>query len=66
MSFAALPNAVFFAVTGIMIFAVALITLLKVLPGQLWNRALEGNMAAATLVAALVLAIGWIVAAAVH
>jgi putative membrane protein len=67
MSFAALPNAVFFAVTGIIIFAASLLILLRVLPGQLWNRALdEGNMAAALIVASLVLAISWIIAAAVH
>jgi putative membrane protein len=67
MSFAALPNAVFFAVTGIIIFAASLLILLRVLPGQLWSRALdEGNMAAALIVASLVLAISWIIAAAVH
>ena len=66
MSFAALPNAVFFAAAGIVIFAIALLALLRVLPGQLWKRALEGNMAAALIVAALALAVGWIVAAAVH
>jgi|tagenome__1003787_1003787.scaffolds.fasta_scaffold20539971_1 uncharacterized membrane protein YjfL (UPF0719 family) len=66
MSFAALPNAVFFAVAGIVIFAIALLTLLRVLPGQLWSRALEGNMAAALIVGTLILAVGWIVAAAVH
>ena len=66
MPFAALPNAVFFAIAGIVVFAVALITLLRVLPGQLWSRALEGSMTAALLMAALILAIGWIVAAAVH
>lgn len=66
MSFSALPNAVVFAVAGIIIFTAALLTLLRVLPGQLWSRVLEGNMAAALVVAALTLAIGWIVAAAVH
>jgi len=66
MLFAALPNAVFFAVAGVVVFAVALLILLRVLPGQLWGRALEGNMAAALIVAALMLAVAWIVAAAVH
>jgi uncharacterized membrane protein YjfL (UPF0719 family) len=67
MSLAALPNAVFFAVTGIIIFAISLLILLRLFPGQLWNRALDdGNVAAALIVAALMLAIGWIVAAAVH
>jgi putative membrane protein len=66
MSFAALPNAIFFAVAGIVIFAIALLILLRVLPEQLWKRALAGNTAAALIVAALVLAVGWIVAAAVH
>ncbi|MBV9033658.1 MAG: DUF350 domain-containing protein [Acidobacteriaceae bacterium] len=66
MPFPALPNAVVFAVAGIVIFTVALLTILRVLPGQLWSRMLEGNIAAALVVAALTLAIGWIVAAAVH
>lgn len=66
MSFTALPNAVFFAVAGIILFTIALLTLVRIFPGQLWNRVLEGNVAAAVVVAALALAIGWIVAAAVH
>jgi len=66
MPFPALPNAVVFAVAGILVFTGALLLLLRVLPGQLWSRMLEGNMAAALVVAALTLAIGWIVAAAVH
>ena len=66
MSFAALPSAIFFAVAGIVVFAVALFALLRVLPGQLLNRALDGNRAAALVLAALILAIGWIVAASVH
>lgn len=67
MSFAALPNAVLFALVGLGIFTVALMTLWRVLPGRLWTRAVEdGNLAAAVIVAAIVLAMGWIVAAAVH
>jgi uncharacterized membrane protein YjfL (UPF0719 family) len=66
MSFAALPTAILFAITGILVFAAGLFTLLRVLPGQLWSQVLKGNMAAALVVAALALAIGWIVAAAVH
>jgi uncharacterized membrane protein YjfL (UPF0719 family) len=67
MSFAALPNAVLFAVVGLSLFTVALIMLLRALPGRLWTRALEdGNIAAAMIVAAIVLALGWIVAATVH
>ncbi len=66
MSLTALPSAVFFAAAGIIVFAVALFALLRMLPGQLWNRALEGDMAAALIVAALILALGWIVAASVH
>ena len=67
MSLAALPNAVFFAVSGIIIFAISFLILLRLFPGQLWNRALDdGNVAAALIVAALMLAISWIVAAAVH
>ena len=66
MPFAALPNAVLFAIAGILIFVVSLLALLRVLPGQLWSRALEGNMAAALIVTALIITLGWIVAAAVH
>lgn len=66
VSFTALPNAVFFAIAGVIIFIIALLTLLRILPGQLWSRVLEGNVAAALVVAALALAISWIVAAAVH
>lgn len=66
MPFAALPNAIFFALSGMLIFALGLVVFLRVLPGQLWNRVLEGNIAAALVVAALVLALGWIVAGAVH
>ena len=58
MPFAALPNTIFFAVAGILIFVVALLTLLRVLPGQIWTRILGGDMAAALVVAALALALG--------
>ena len=67
MSFAALPNAVFFAVAGVLIFAVAIVALVRVLPDRLWARASEEqDLPAALLVAAFILAIGWIIAAAVH
>lgn len=66
MSLAALPNAIFFALIGISVFAVSLLAFLRLLPGQLWKRVLKGEMAAALVVAALTLALGWIVASAVH
>lgn len=67
MSSAALPNAVLFATVGIFVFVIGLIVALRVLPGQLWSRAIEdGQMAAAVIVAAITLALGWIVAAAFH
>ena len=67
MPLAALPNAVLFAVVGIVMLGVALMTLLRLLPGRLWDRALEENsLAAAVIIAAITLALGWIIAAAVH
>jgi len=59
--------AVGFAVAGIGVFAVALVLLGRLLPGQLWRQAVEErNMPAAIILAGVALALGWIVAAAVH
>jgi putative membrane protein len=60
-------NALLFAVLGIVVFAVAFIVIAKALPGDLWRQALiEKNQQAAVILAGIALALGWIVAAAVH
>lgn len=60
-------TALLFAATGIVVFAVAFIVIAKALPGDLWRQALvEKNLQAAIILAGLALALGWIVAAAVH
>lgn len=60
-------NALVFASIGILVFAVAFIIIAKALPGDLWRQALiEKNLQAAIILAGIALALGWIVAAAVH
>lgn len=60
-------NALLFACIGIIVFAVAFIIIAKALPGDLWRQALiEKNVQAAIILAGIALALGWIVAAAVH
>ena len=60
-------NALLFACVGIIVFAVAFIIIAKALPGDLWRQALiEKNLQAAIILAGIALALGWIVAAAVH
>lgn len=60
-------NAVLFAVVGIALYAVALVLVARALPGNLWRKAVdEGNLYAAIVLAAVALALGWIVAGAVH
>jgi hypothetical protein len=60
-------NAALFALVGILIFAVGLVLVAKALPGDLWHQALvEKNLGAAIILAGIALALGWIVAAAVH
>ena len=67
MTLASLGNAVLFAVVAIALFAVAVGLLARVLPGRLWQRAIEENQSGpAILLGAIVLAVGWIVAAAFH
>jgi uncharacterized membrane protein YjfL (UPF0719 family) len=56
-----------FAVSGVGLFAITFVILGKFLPGQLWRQAVdEGSVAAAIVLAGVALAVGWIVAAAVH
>jgi uncharacterized membrane protein YjfL (UPF0719 family) len=67
MSLASLGNAVVFAVVAIALFAVTIAFLARVLPGNLWRQATEANsLAAAVIMAAVTLALGWIIAAAFH
>jgi uncharacterized membrane protein YjfL (UPF0719 family) len=67
MSIASTANALGFALIGIVVFAIALTIVGRVLPGNLWQQALvEKNPHAAIILAGVALALGWIVAAAVH
>jgi uncharacterized membrane protein YjfL (UPF0719 family) len=67
VSVSSLFNALLFAAAGIVTFAVAFVIVAKALPGNLWDRALkEQNLHAAVILAGIALALGWIVAAAVH
>jgi putative membrane protein len=60
-------NALLFASIGIIVFAVAFIIIAKALPGDLWRQALiEKNLQAAIILAGIAIALGRIVAAAVH
>jgi uncharacterized membrane protein YjfL (UPF0719 family) len=67
VSLSSFLNALGFALVGIVVFAIALVALGKALPGDLWRQALiEKNVHAAIILAGVALALGWIVAAAVH
>ena len=67
MSLSSFLNAIGFALTGIVLFAIAFTVVAKALPGNLWHQAtVEKNTQASILLAGVALAIGWIVAAAVH
>jgi hypothetical protein len=67
MNILSLVSAVLFAAVGILLFGCALVILGGLLPGNLWKQALiERNMPAAVILAAVALACGWIIAAAVH
>jgi uncharacterized membrane protein YjfL (UPF0719 family) len=67
MTVSGLLIALGFAVIGVGVFAIAFVILGKFLPGQLWRQAVEErSVAAAIVLAGVALAVGWIVAAAVH
>jgi uncharacterized membrane protein YjfL (UPF0719 family) len=67
MTLVSLGNALVFVVVGIVVFVCALLAVTRTLPGDLWNEALrKQNIGASILLAAIALALGWIVAAAVH
>ena len=67
MSLVSLGNALAFVVVGIVVFVCALLGVTRALPGDLWDEALKKqNVAASVVLAGVALALGWIVAAAVH
>jgi putative membrane protein len=60
-------SALAYAIAGIAVFAISLVLVARILPGDLWRQALvEKNLHAAIILAGIALALGWIVAAAVH
>ena len=60
-------NALIFAGLGVLVFVVAFSLAIKLAPLDLWKEIQEErNVAAAILSAGVALAIGWIVAAAMH
>jgi cytochrome bd-type quinol oxidase subunit 1 len=62
-----LVNALLFAVIGVIVFAVSLVVVARTLPGNLWKQALvEKNLYAAIVLAGVAMALGWIIASAVH
>lgn len=67
MNIGSLGNALAYAVTGVVVYVVALTLVAHWLPGDLWLQAVrEGKLGAAIVLAAIALALGWIIAAAVH
>ena len=67
MSLVSLGSALAFVAVGIVVFVCALLVVTRALPGDLWNEALrKQNVGASVVLAAIALALGWIVAAAVH
>jgi uncharacterized membrane protein YjfL (UPF0719 family) len=60
-------NDLVFILVGVVAFSLALVIVGRAMPGNLWKQALEErNLHAAILLAGIALALGWIVAAAVH
>jgi len=67
MTINSLLLALLFAVIGLAVFGCAFFLLARFLPGELWRQAIEErSVPAAIVLAGLALAVGWIVAAAVH
>ena len=67
MTFSSILNAVVFVIVGVVVFSISLVIVGRAMPGNLWKQALEErNLHAAILLAGIALALGWIVAAAVH
>jgi hypothetical protein len=60
-------NAILFVCLGFLLFTGLFLLITRILPGELWKRALEdGQLGPAILLAALALAVAMIVASAVH
>ena len=65
--FEAFVNAIVYAVLGIVIFAISFVTIDKLTPHDLWREIVEEkNIALAIIVGFMALAMGIIIAAAVH
>ena len=65
--FEAFVNAIVYALLGIVIFALSFITIDKLTPHDLWKEIIEQkNIALAIIVGFMALAMGIIIAAAVH
>lgn len=65
--FEAFVNAIVYALLGIVIFAISFITIDKLTPHDLWREIIEEkNIALAIIVGFMALAMGIIIAAAVH
>ncbi len=65
--FMAFVNAIVYAVLGIVIFAISFVTIDRLTPHDLWKEIIEEkNVALAIIVGFMALAVGIIIAAAVH
>ncbi len=65
--FEAFVNAIVYALLGIVIFALSFVTIDKLTPHDLWREIIEEkNIALAIIVGFMALAMGIIIAAAVH
>jgi len=63
----AFVNAIVYAVLGIVIFAISFVTIDRLTPHDLWKEIIEEkNVALAIIVGFMALAVGIIIAAAVH
>ncbi len=67
MTVQSLFNAVLFVIVGFLLFTGLFLLLIRILPGNLWTRALqEAQLGPALILASIALALAIIVAAAVH
>ncbi len=67
MTGSSLVSALTFASLGIIVWATAVVIILRVLPGDLWREVMDrGNVSAAIVVGALMVGLAMIISAAVH
>jgi uncharacterized membrane protein YjfL (UPF0719 family) len=60
-------NAIGFAILGVLVFLAACVVFARLAPFNVWKEIIqERNLAAGILAGAVALALGWIVAAAMH